>query len=412
LKVISRSSVMQYREERPPAPQIADDLGVDFILEGSARIAGDQVRLTAQLIDARRDEHLWSDDYDRELSVENIFAVQSDIAQRVASETRAVLTPEEQTRVEARPTESLEAYNAYLLGRLLWDQWTPESFQRQIEYYEEAIRRDSTFALAYAALGEVLAATPWSGRPPLLPLSEAHSRAVAAVNRALEIDDGLAEAHNTLGYIKSTFDWDLKGAEEEYRRAIELNPNLAASHNYLGCELLPYTRRFDEAIAEMRIAIALSPFDFMIRGCFNTTLMSAGRFDEYHQQRRLVREMFPDHDWSNVNVQFCALIAEERWEEAIELDPQNPGATMAYMVLGRRDEALAVAKSWEDGHAFDRFSALSGIGDLDGAFAILEQLVEERDPIVLALPNVWPCFKSLHTDPRWADYLRRIGVEE
>lgn len=412
LKVISRTSVMRYRdsEARPPAAQIAALLDVDFLLEGSARISGSLVRLTAQLIDARRDAHLWVEEYDRELSTENLFAVQSEIAQRIASSMRALLTPEEQTRIEARPTESLEAYTAYLLGRSLWDQWNEESFRRQIEYYEEAIREDSTFALGYAALGEVLAAALWRFQT-FITVDEAHDRALAAVNRALELDDGLAQAHNTLGYIKMTFDWDLPGAEEEFRRAMELNPNLVDSHTYLGCEALAYTHRFDEAIAEMEIAVSLSPLDRYTHDCLNATLFVAGRYDEWHEHHRLMQELFPDFG-ETMGWFYNVLVAEERWEEVIQWIPESPLAPFAYMGLGRREEALALAARFADGNVSQRMNVCTAIGDFDCAFAAIKESLRARNPNVLGWPNVIPYFGVLRTDPRWADYMRRIGVED
>ncbi len=255
LKVISRTSVMQYREVRKPVREIAAELGVDFILEGSARKAEDQVLLTVQLIDARKDEHLWADKYDRDLTAGNLFAIQSDVAERVAAALEVELTASERQRIERRPTESLTAYDLYLLGRYYWNQASEEGLKRAIGYFEQAIEYEPDFARAYAGLADsyALATQGWGLAP-----KEVFPKAREAATRALELDSTLAEAHASLGYVRMLFDWDWEGAETAFKRAIDLNPNYAPAHHWLA---LCYSARarHGEAIEEMKQALALDP---------------------------------------------------------------------------------------------------------------------------------------------------------
>ena len=255
-KVISRTSVMQYREERPPARQIAQDLGVGFLLEGSARKAEDQVRLTVQLIDAMRDEHVWADDYDRDLTVAHLFAIQDDVARQVAASLAARLSPEESRRIETQPTDNLAAYELYMLGRYHFHTRRTtgrEGLERAAEFFRRAIEADSGFALAYSGLANLCAPRRfyWRYEPAASPsarrseIQAADSAAAWAAGRAVALDSASAEAHTALGIVLTYIEHDWEEAEREFLTAIQINPGYVTAYNFYG-DLLLFGRRWDD----------------------------------------------------------------------------------------------------------------------------------------------------------------------
>jgi len=255
LKVISRTSVMQYRDERRPVRNIAAALSVNYVLEGSARKAEDRVRLTVQLIDADRDEHVWAEEYDRDLTAAHLFEIQSEVAERVASALAVELTASERERIERHPTESLAAYDLYMLGRYYWNQLSAQGLERAVEYFERALDLDPDFALAYSGLADtyMIQTQGWGLAP-----RDVFPKAREAAERALALDSTLAEAHTSLGGVLLFYDWDFEAAEAAFRRAIELNPNYAPAPHWLGISL--YSRgRFAEASQAVERALALDP---------------------------------------------------------------------------------------------------------------------------------------------------------
>jgi adenylate cyclase len=254
LSVIARTSVMQYKEPAKSVAEVGRELQVGTVLEGSVRKAGDRLRITAQLIDVASQAHLWSEDYDRDLT--DVFAIQSDVAQNVARALQITLKPAAATQIEKAGTADLEAYNAYLKGLYHFNTWSKEGLEQSIEYFERAIARDSAFAKAYAAMAF---AYDLEGQFGYLPLGEAYSKAKEAAHRALEIDATTAEAHTALAAAAGYFDFDWARADEGYRRALELNPNSAVTHDWYGLNYLSAMGRHDEAIAHVRRATELEP---------------------------------------------------------------------------------------------------------------------------------------------------------
>ena len=255
LRVISRTSAMRYKGSDKPLPEIARELNVDGLVEGSVLRAGDRVRITAQLIHAATDQHIWAKSYDRDLS--DVLALQSEVARAIAEEVQAKLTPQESARL-ARPRRvNPAAHEAYLKGRYYWARATEESVRTSIEYFEEAIAKDPRYALAHAGLSD---AYNQLCNPILeiVPQGEIIPRSKAAATKALELDDTLAEAHISLGRIKFYFDWDWVGAEKSFRRAIELNPNYAYAH-YVYALLLSALGRHTEAIHESTACPGVGP---------------------------------------------------------------------------------------------------------------------------------------------------------
>src|SRR2546427_1506496 len=247
LRVISRTSVMQYKGTKKPMPQIAKELNVDGVVEGSVQLSGDKVRITAQLIEGPTDRHLWVESYERDLH--DILALQSDVAKTIAREIRVKLTPQEQARLgETRPVIT-EAYQLYLKGRYHWNRRTEESARKGLGYFQQAIDKDPGYAPAYAGLGFAYASEGWYVHPP----NEVMPKAKVSVSKALELDESLAEAHTYLGHIRDFYDLDWAGAEREHKRAIELNPNDAIAHQFFAAYLIKMGR-FNEAMAEQQRA--------------------------------------------------------------------------------------------------------------------------------------------------------------
>src|SRR6516162_6146651 len=274
LKVISRTSTQKYKSAPDNLREIAKQLGVANVLEGSVQKAADQVRVNVQLINALNDAHLWGDVYDRKLT--DIFAVESDIANTIADTLQAKLTGAEKQLIAAQPTNDLTAYDLYLKGRSLWSKRGGENLRQAIAFYEQAIARDPNYALAYTGLAEAYVILPIY---TAVASREAFSKAKTAALRALQLDDKLAEAHTALADVLFD-DLDIAGSLSEFQRAIALNPNYATAHQWYGCDPLRAIGRFDEAIVEGKRAVELDPLSPIINSDLGRTLTIARRYDE------------------------------------------------------------------------------------------------------------------------------------
>jgi len=254
LKVISSTSTKRYRDTELSIKDIARELGVASILEGSVQKIGNSVRITAQLIEAKTDVHLWSETYDRDLS--DIFSIQTEVAQNVAKELKATLTPEEKGQIKKNQTENPEAYNSYLQGRFFIQKRTNEGFRKSIEYFEKAVAEDQDYALAYAGLADAYFLLPWYS---WIPKQEDYAKSKEYVNKALEIDKNLAEAHAVLGAIFTWNEWKWEEARKELQLAVELNPNFVNAHSYYA-ELFDILRENEEARKQINITLSIDPF--------------------------------------------------------------------------------------------------------------------------------------------------------
>ncbi len=369
LKVISRTSVMSYRDTTKNLKTIGEELGVSTVLEGGIQRAGNQIRVNVQLIDAATDEHLWADTYDRRLTANNIFAIQTEIATAIADALRATLSPEEQDRLASVPTENLAAYEAYLLGRLRLARETTEALVEAVDYFQQAIELDPNFALAYVGLADSYGWQVFFGS---LAPEEGLASAQAAADKALALDDQLGEVYNSLAGIKEERK-DFEGAEAMYRRALELNPNYATAYYWHGSLLGTYLGRPEEALALHRKAAELDPLSASIISGVGDGLASLGRFDE----------------------------ALARYQRAIEVDPGYASAYISigshyWDVLGYLDEAVVwYAKGISLDPGNPRKSALLGwlfldLGDFDRAESWIERSLE------LGPESFWPNF-AMHT---------------
>jgi adenylate cyclase len=419
LKVISRTSVMRYKKTDKPMRQIAEELGVATILEGSVRQAGQRVRITAQLIDAATDEHLWAERYDRDL--EDIFAIQTDVAERIVEALSVRLKPREKARLAERPTENLEAYQAYLKGRHFLSRRTETTLRQAIEQLRKAVTADPAFAQAWAGLADAYALLPSYSATPAL---EAYAEARAAAGRALALDPELGEAHAALGFAAAQ-EWHWEEAEAEYRRALELSPGYAIAYHWYGL-FLRGRGRTEEALAALAHALELDPVSLPVHMAIGVGLIGERRFDEAIDVFRKVIEMDPGYVNAHHNLanpylcqrRFEDALAE--WETVSRLDPEKlPSDLVAevregYALGGERGfweayfEGLRSRPTvWARG--FDMPLACAQLGRMDEAFAQIDKLLSERSPLANQVP-VDPLFDPLRSDPRWEKVLERLGL--
>jgi TolB-like protein len=421
LRVISRTSVMQYKGVKKALPQIARELNVDAVIEGSVLRSGGRVRITAQLIQATTDTHLWARSYERDLR--DVLALQSDVAQAIANEIRVKLTPQEQARLARTGPVNPEAHDAYLKGRYYWNLRTEEGLKKGTELFQQAIEKDPDYALAYAGLADSYGVL---GLRILTAPREAYPRAKAAASKALEMDGTLAEAHASMGLAELEYDWDWVVAEKEFKRAIELNPSYATAHQWYAVYLSAMGRH-NEALAEIKRAEDLDPLSLIISVAGGSLFFAARRYDEAIAQCRKALELnagfYLAHSCLGlVNGQ------EKRYEEsvseyqkAIGLEPGSPrlaaGLARAYAAAGRKSEALKIISNLRE-LSKQRYVSPYGIAmtyaalaDLDQTFAWLEKAYQDRS-VGLATLKVDPWVDPLRSDPRFQDLLRRMKFPE
>ncbi len=418
LKVISRTSVMRFKGTDKSLPEIARDLGVDGIIEGSVLRAGDQVRITAQLIEGATDRHLWASSYERDLS--NILALQSEVARAIAREIKIKLTPREQARLASPRPVNTEVYQLYLRGRYHWNQRTQEGFKKGLEFFEQALETDPTYPLAYAGLAETYSLL---ANYFFLPPQEAFPRAKAAATKALEIDDTLAEAHTSLAFARHHYDWDWSGAEGEYKRALELNPGYATAHQWYA-EYLTTVGRHEEAIAEIRRAQELDPLSLVIDANVGRLLYSTRQYDRAIEELQNTLMLDPNYFWAHVFLgmafeqkgMYAEAMAEAQKVVALGGGGPNVVLTRAYAASGRTDDARKVLKALqqrygEDVESYSMGGIHAALGEQDEAFAWLEKAFEENSFFLVFL-RADPRFDPLRTDPRFADLLGRLSFPE
>ncbi|MCI0402260.1 MAG: tetratricopeptide repeat protein, partial [Acidobacteria bacterium] len=421
LKVISRTSVMQYKGVKKPLPEIARELGVDAVVEGSVLRAGERVRITAQLIHGPTDKHLWADQYDREMH--DVLSVHSEVARAIAREVRVAVTPAEEKRLAQARAVNPEAHEAYLKGRFHWNERTEEGLKKAIEYFQRAIEKDPGYAPAYAGLADAYLVLPTYGPSPPPP-KEVLPKAEAAAQRALEIDENLAEAYTSLASIRQDY-YDWTEAESYYRRAIELSPNYATAHHWYSM-MLTQVGRHEEAIAEARRAEQLDPLSRAITYNVASQLYYARQYDACIAQMRKTIESHPDWSWGHQGLGMCYSAKGMSKEAIIELEKAVvlPGAApviraflaRAYALEGRRNEARRILNEFITLSRQQYFPALGiamvyvALGEKDQAFAWLGKAYEEKYD--LGFLRADPAFDPLRDDPRYRELLRRMNFPE
>jgi TolB-like protein/DNA-binding winged helix-turn-helix (wHTH) protein len=419
LRVISRTSAMTYKGVRRPLPEIARELNVDAVVEGTVLRLGNQVRITAQLIQASSDKHLWGHSYEVELR--DILTVEKEVARAIAEQIRLELNPHEQRRLDQPQAVNAEAYESYLKGRFFWNKRTGEGLKKAIDYFSQAIQDDPNYAPAYAGLADSYAlAGDW--KYGVLAPREAYPRAKAAAKKAIALNSTLGEAHISFAFSLEAFDWDFESAGREFAQGIELSPGYATGHEWFGWHLAALGRNRD-AIAEVRKAENLDPLSLIIGADLAEELLVARRYDEAIKQSR--KALYLDPFFANGHyVLGQALTQEHIYNEAIkelqiavQLSPQNTAFTAtlayAYAVSGMTNEAVKLLNDLKTRSpaAFSSAPEIAliyvGLGQKDQAMASLEKAYDERfSPWVLMRPS----FDSLRSDPRFQNLLRRIGI--
>jgi TolB-like protein len=418
LKVISRTSTQKYKSAPDNLREIAKQLAVANILEGSVQKAADQVRVTVQLINAATDAHLWAETYDRKLN--DIFAVESEIAKTIADTLQAKLTGLEKRAIAAQPTDDTEAHEFYLRGRYFWNKRTGPDLQRAIDYFKQAIGKDPNFALAYAGLADsyVLLSVYSAGSP-----QDSLPSAKAAAKKAVELDDTLAEAHTSLGQILLFYDLDFANSTKEFERATTLNPNYATAHHWYGSGPPLSLGEFDRAIAELERARQLDPLSVIINADLGVGLYTARRYDEAIAQLRKTIEMDPRFYYAHWHLGIALELKGElrhalsEYKKAAELDddPVVLGLIAhAYGKLGERDKALGLLAQLQQlaAHRYVPFATFAGIymalGEKDKAIDYLERAYREHGGTEISGVKVDPMLDPLRGDPRFEALVARI----
>ena len=423
LEITGRASTERYRGSGLPPSNVARELGVRYVLTGSVRRAGEQVRVSVQLHDGRDDRGLWGEQYDQQLTVDNVFEMYTDVAQSVVTSVRARVAPDAEERLAERPTESLVAYERYLRGRSFWTRRLPELMPTAIEFFDRAIEEDPSYARAHAGRADALLLQGF-----YLPGDEARQALRAArqaAARALELDAGLAEAHTSLGYAKWLADWDWTGAEASLRRALELNPGYSVAHHWLG-DLLSQQLRTREGLSHLDRALELDPYAVAVHFDKAKALHWAERYEEAVTSFDRVLEIEPTYFTVTAGLHFDALRGAGRDDEAfrviarfVEADvgPEAMAALRAeYEADGIRaidDFALEEAAQLlpEEQDFFFLGSANATLGRNEEALQALRQGVERRSFFSLTLYASPPIRGLLWGDPRYDELLRGIGLE-
>jgi len=419
LKVISRTSVMAFKQREQSVRQIGQQLGASTVLEGSVRRAGNRVRIVAQLVDTRDERHVWAETYDRELT--DIFAIQTDVALRIAEALRAELSLDERDRIGRQPTRDLEAYTTYLQGRHAFIQFTAAGIRQSLVFFEQAIARDPAFALAHAAMAASYVQIGIEGLGPLTAL-EAYALGKQCVTRALTLDAQLAEAHGIAGLLLfvSDFEWD--AGERELRLALALSPGYADAYDHLGW-LCSAVGRHDEALAALKRARELDPLAH--RSDVASELLRGGRFDEARDEAGHLLEAEPGYARGHA-LYGWALVKLGRGEEGVAALERAvslaPGLTLflgqlgqAYAMTGATERARAILQQLHERAAHDAVSpyhfayVYTGLGDAEAALDWLERGYEQRSGAVYGMKGSF-LFTSLHSHPRFRTLLKKMNL--
>src|SRR5437899_817201 len=419
LKVISRTSTQHYKSAPENLPEIAKQLGVAHILEGSVQKSGEAVRVNVQLIKAANDSHLWADTFDRKLT--DVFAIESEIAKSIAETLQAKLTGSEKSLITKTPTVNPEAYELYLKGRFFWNKRTGADLLKSIDYFKQAVEKDQKYALAYAGLADAyVLLPPYGAASP----SESFPQAEAAARKALELDDTLAEAHTSLGQVLLFYDLDFAGSTMEFERALSLDPNYATAHHwYGGGGPLLALGQFDRAIKEGKRAVELDPLSLINNADLGWLYFNARRYNEAEAQARKTLEMdshfYLAHYYLGEVLQLKGQLTEAiaEYKKAAELDddPFVLGLlAQAYAKLGQRDEALKMLGQLQELATRRYVTSYSfalvhiALGEKDKAIDWLERAYRDRAGPDIALIKVDPFLDPLRGHPRFEALVQKI----
>ncbi len=419
LRVISRTSVMTYKSARKPLAQIARELNVQAVVEGSVLRSGEHVRITAQLIQVPADRHMWAQSYEGDLR--DTLTLESRVARDIADQIRATLDRQEQAELEKSQAVNPEAYEAYLKGRYFWNRRTADGLKRAITYFNHAIEIDPTYARAYSGLADAYALSgDWEYG--VLSPQEAFVHATAAAKQALALDDSLGEAHTSLAFALDLYAWNWVAAEAQYRQAIALSPGYATARLWYAWHLIVMGRP-GEGIAELRKAESLDPLSLIISADLADALCIAHQYDVSVQQSKKALELDPNFAVAHYEMG-QALAQKHLYDEAIaefrraialggHSGAFDSNLAYVYAVTGRKDEALEIVGELEAPHDQNPSANANvaliyvGLGDHDQAMSWLNKAYEARfNPSIL----LRPAWDPLRSDARFKDLMRRIGL--
>ncbi|BAX81436.1 hypothetical protein ALGA_3136 [Labilibaculum antarcticum] len=417
LKVISRISSEQYHESSKSLPQIANELGVAYILEGSVQKFKNKTRIFVQLIKAQDDQHIWSERFDAEF--DNLLSLQTDIAKRVASELEAVLTPDEIKQVERKQTENLEAYNLYLKGRFFWNKRTEEGVKRSLKYFEQSIILDSSYALAYAGMADAYFILAWWG---WYPHKEGYAKAKEFALKTLTIDPKLAEPHATLGVIAEN-EWNWAEAEREFKRAIELNTNYATAHQWYA-EYLGAVGKIDEAIEEINKALELDPLSVTMHSMSGVYHYQRGYYEQALALHQTVLDMDKTFRYAHIDIFYLLLQQEKNVEAVDELKKYLAKDSLDKKQITFMEEAfeksggngmllwlidLQLAKNAPEPYFIAELYAK--LGQKQKALDWLERAFEARIGLIFIRLKNDRNLENIHSEPRYKALLNKMGLE-
>ena len=418
LRVIARASMMQYKGTKQPLAQIAQRLKVEGVVSGSVLRSGDRVRITAVLIRAASGQQLWAKTYERNLG--DVLDLENEVARTIAGEVQAKVTAQERVQMARNRSVNADAYDAYLKGRYYYNRFTVDGFSKSIEYFEQAIERDSEYATAYAGLADALASLEQIGAARH---EDVHPQALEAASKALAMDDTLPEAHAAMASVRAN-DWERSAAEREAKRAIELNPGFPLAHLYYS-NMLRHLGRREESIAEARRALELDPLSPLTNEELADAQLSARHYEAAIEQYQKTLELYPNQAAPRDSLGW-AYVYERKYEQGLEEIRKSialygedasvsPEIAFIYCMTGRRAEAQKILNqllrtSKRVPIAAHHFALIYvGMGKKDEAFAWLEKSYEQHSPMMAWL-EVDQRFDSLREEPRFQDLLRRVGL--
>jgi TolB-like protein/Tfp pilus assembly protein PilF len=419
LKVISRSSVEQFRDTVLPIPEVAESLFVSYILEGSMQKYDNRIRMTLQLID-RNDKHIWSEQYDRDLK--DIFDIQSEIAQLVAGEIKAIISNEEKNRIERIPTGNLEAYNEFLLGKYFYDyHHTIEGFREALRHLRMAIQIDSTFALAHFY---VASSYQFMVRYNWIKADSVYHEVKNAILKSIELDETFGEAYAALGLFKIVFEWDLYGPDEEFRKAISLNPNSAEIYA-LYAQYLRWMRRFEEGKAMARRAIELDPVTPMTNLWLGAMYFYEGQYDESIAHLNRTRALDSTFIYANTHLAYAYTMKTDTAKALYYADKAMSGNIYETSAVGsmgwvyakcgeteKAKEILNQLKLDRPDQPIYQAKIYCGLGEYNKALDLIYQAYENRSGTIIYLyAFAYSFLKELNQDPRFIELIHKIGFE-